>query len=81
MTDFDRVVIEADSTGRLSICAEDADGGGEGYLFPGPKHVGDLVHGTWQARPVVRHELTAVDVDEIRRHLAIWDEIQARGLR
>lgn len=76
--DYTRVVIEADSKGRLSISAENAEGIGGGYRIAGPKYVGDLVPGARQARTVVRHELTAGDVEQIRRYLAVWDEIQAR---
>lgn len=78
---YARVVIEADSKGRLSISAEDADGYGGGFRLAGPKYVGDCVPGASEARTVVRHELSAEDVAEIRRYLAIWDEIQDRTAR
>ena len=75
MTDYKRVVIEADSKGRLSISAVDAEGIGGGYRLAGPKFVGDMVPGARQARTVVRHELDAEDVQRIRDYLDIADEI------
>lgn len=75
MTEYARVVVEADSKGRLSISAEDAEGIGGGYRLAGPKYVGDLVSGTRQAKTVVRHELDAEDARRIRQYLDIVDEI------
>jgi hypothetical protein len=78
MTDYARVVIEADSKGRLSISAETDEGTGGGYRLAGPKYVNDLAPGARRATTVVRHELTADDVARIRDYLRIWDAVNGQ---
>lgn len=72
MSEWQKVVIEADAKGRVSINAVDADGAGEGYRLAGPKYVGD------RARLIAKCVLDKEDVDQIRWYLAIWDAIQER---
>lgn len=77
VSDYTKVVIEADAKGRLNISVLDDKDGGYGHRLAGPKYNYDLMPGAKAAKVVVRHELTAEDVTEIRRALATWDEIQA----
>lgn len=55
---------------QVSISVIGAEGSGHGYRIAGPKYLGD-------STPVIEHELTARDVEEIRQYLALWDTIQA----
>lgn len=77
MNDYNKIVIETDSKGRMSIACEDEAGTGHGYRLAGSKYIGDQVTGDF-AKPVIRVELDERDVESIRSYLRIWDEIQAR---
>jgi hypothetical protein len=80
VTEWQRVTIESDARGRITINAFDANGAGHGYRLAGPKCVDDYVSGKF-AKTLAVVELTDHDVREIRSYLAIWDGIQAAKLR
>ncbi len=78
MSDYTKVVIEADSKGRLNISCLNDQGAGHGHRIAGPKYNYDLMPGAKAAKVVARKELDEEDVKAIRSYLATWDEIQAR---
>ena len=71
MSEYTKVVIEADSKGRVNISAVNDENVGHGYRLAGPKY------GYGGGKPLAEVELDERDVKEIRSYLAIWDEIQA----
>jgi hypothetical protein len=73
VSDNERIVIETDDRGRMSIGVEDSDGSGRGYRLAGTKYCG-----CHPGKTVVRAVLDDRDVEEIRSYLAIHDEIKAR---
>lgn len=79
MTDSTKVIIEADSKGRINISAVNDQGVGDGHRLAGPKYVGDLVPGAKQAKLLAWKELDAQDIAALRQYCDIWDEIHGKG--
>lgn len=76
MTEYTKVVIEADDRGRMSISAMDDQGVGGGYRLAGPKFCGCC-----PGKTTARAELDERDVREIRSYLDTWDKIHTREPR
>lgn len=68
-----QVVMEADTRGRITLSALDAEGLGHGYRLAGPKCIDG------GGRVVARRVLDRRDVEEIRRYLALADEVLTVG--
>jgi hypothetical protein len=64
--------VDQDRSGQFQvhIGVRNKDGSGHGYRLTGPKYIDD-------SKPVLEIDLTAQDVEEIRRYLAVWDTIHA----
>lgn len=78
-TQYSRVVIEADTRGRLTISTLDADGYGGGHRFCGPKQISDAVAGI--VTPVaITHDLDGDDARELVHCARVLDEILLPGL-
>lgn len=66
MSDYTRIVMEADTRGRLNICALDDEGGGHGHRLAGPRYIeggGDQV---------VNRTLDERDIDALREYADIF---------
>lgn len=70
MSDYTKIVIEADASGRMSISAVDDRGVGHGFRLAGGKYDGS------NPPLIARAVLDRRAVDAIRSYLAAWDEIQ-----
>lgn len=68
---YAKVIVEADTRGRLSINALDDRGAGHGHRLAGPKYAGD-------GAPVsISRAIDQRDVEGIRDYLRIADDIHA----
>ncbi|MFB9926041.1 DUF6011 domain-containing protein [Amycolatopsis halotolerans] len=72
VTNYERVILESDTRGRILIAAENAEGYSQNYRLAGPEYLFDNGYET-----LARVELDQRAVEKIRQYLAIWDEIHA----